>query len=1129
MTDNELIPYRSSNSNDIEVNSKSNPLSKKRSSIKWVQKISQSTRKSVTKKSTVEIELETTVENMISRAEIHRKSNRPLIKLKDFDNDTQFCRCCFLPAEDGKYLRTCGLCENTDKFAYYGRGTSLFFSYFRFSILISALALCSMAIPSFFLNNHYTNQLIDTCSKIYAIKGENISSDFPDCIDFINIKGVSEYFIKEGDWEFKYDGLNLKYYRKVYQEIVGSDDSVDKILINYHITTFMALVSLFLINLLYIILLYNINRQHDLSINSPSDYTIIISNLHSAFKIFLKNITKINDIIRRINANNNDLLTQNIKLINTQDLEFKAGIKECQKELEILGLKDYPKDKEINILEGFNNFIKNKICVGTNGDKLEYFNICKINICYKIDEYMKIEEKIQELKRKIYKVKRQKYQIKKNYELHLKDDERRYFYNPLPDFIGNLFNCGICEKFETLSDILKEKKELEIKLSELLEQTENLTEDNFSGAVFVTFNKIDEAERFLAPYPKNLIMSIFNGIKNLKYYLCGCCVDKEKKELFFLNRNLGIKEAPEPEDVIFENLQYSSFKRFIRTVLVYFLSLIIIFISFIIILFLTDYQNQKMKNNTNNNVVKYGISIAVTLIISVINSIFQFILEFLTKNEKQISNTDYYLSFSIKLTIFTFLNSGVIPLISSYYYSESKYDLLLTNMLTLFLSNSFLTPIMWTINFELLKKGFKICLIKRGINNEKYTQMELNKIYELLDMNLSYKYSYIFKTLLMSFLYMPIFPMSIAISFLGFLFGYFLEKFNFSKMYRRPEMLNSKICEFYSNYFVINFFMLCLGNYIFLRDNNQSNIFCISNFIIFGILIIIPYNQIFVCDFIDIKESTLKTKEYEEYYFQLFNDYERINPMTKKEAIKRFFGNLKKDGSITESDYKLICNNIDKVNLMETYYRARKKFSDSLLLKIFMNIPDVSHKKELKGKVSFIEKLKEISKNNKTKMLNLLLSNMNHNNEHFDNYHLKEVNEIDIDNKDNENKEPRSSIRELNNNVLLNFSSNVNSNNNNIFTNNINTNTNTSNNEQLEEDKKREKKRARLSKKNMEIFKHLIRMEQRKILHYYKNPILFLIKRMCEGIIVHNNEKQEENINNLSIINEDDSIHESNK
>ena len=76
---------------------------------------------------------------------------------------------------------------------------------------------------------------------------------------------------------------------------------------------------------------------------------------------------------------------------------------------------------------------------------------------------------------------------------------------------------------------------------------------------------------------------------------------------------------------------------------------------------------------------------------------------------------------------------------------------------------------MWTINFELLKKGFKICLIKRGINNEKYTQMELNKIYELLDMNLSYKYSYIFKTLLMSFLYTPIFPMSIAISFLGFL------------------------------------------------------------------------------------------------------------------------------------------------------------------------------------------------------------------------------------------------------------------------------------------------------------------------------------------------------------------------
>ena len=60
--------------------------------------------------------------------------------------------------------------------------------------------------------------------------------------------------------------------------------------------------------------------------------------------------------------------------------------------------------------------------------------------------------------------------------------------------------------------------------------------------------------------------------------------------------------------------------------------------------------------------------------------------------------------------------------------------------------------------------------------------------------------------------------MSIAISFLGFLLGYFLEKFNFSKMYKRPEILNGKICEFYANYFTINFFMLAIGDFIFLND-----------------------------------------------------------------------------------------------------------------------------------------------------------------------------------------------------------------------------------------------------------------------------------------------------------------------
>jgi hypothetical protein len=495
-----------------------------------------------------------------------------------------------------------------------------------------------------------------------------------------------------------------------------------------------------------------------------------------------------------------------------------------------------------------------------------------------------------------------------------------------------------CEKFYELSDIESEKEKLESKLKELLKETGNLTADNFSGVVFVTFDNIKEQEKFLEPFPKNFIMNVFVSIKNLKYFLCCCFIDKYKRKRFLLKRNISVDEAPEPEDVIFENLQYSSLQRFFRTLLIYFISFIMIFICFVIILTFNYLQIKLQRgNNGNKKAIKYTISLLITLVISILNSVFQFFLDFLTKKERQISMTNYYLSYSIKLTIFTFITSGVIPLISSYYYnSKVNFDLLVTNIFTIFLSNSFLTPIMWTMNFEYFFKKLKICLVENKC--EHYTQKELNSLYELLDMAIATKYSYITKTLLMSFLYMPIFPLSIAISLVGFIFGYFLEKFNFAKMYKRPDILNSEICEFYSNYFGVNFFMLAIGDFIFLEDENNRNLLSIINVIIFGALVIIPYNQIFDIDFIGINESDLNQDKYEECYFTFFNDYEKTNPMTKKEGIKNFMLKLEKDGLISRSEYSRIISNFDNTNLMETYYKARKNIGNSMAQQSFVNM-----------------------------------------------------------------------------------------------------------------------------------------------------------------------------------------------
>ena len=532
---------------------------------------------------------------------------------------------------------------------------------------------------------------------------------------------------------------------------------------------------------------------------------------------------------------------------------------------------------------------------------------------------------------------------------------------------------------------------------------------------------------------------------------------------------------------------------------IYIFSLIIIAGCFIIILFLNNFQTKRSNKKGVLPLVKYGLSLAISLVISILNSIFQYILENLTKKEKQISMTNFHLSFSIKLTIFTFFTSAIIPLISNYVFSKAEFDLLVTNMFMLFITNAFLTPFMWSINFEFLLKKIKICLLTQ--NQETYTQKELNELYELLDMSIASKYSYIFKTLLMSFLYMPIFPLSIAISLVGFVFGYFLEKFNFSHMYKRPDILNSKICEFYSNYFSINFFMLAIGDWIFLEESNKTNILSILNVLIFAGLIIIPYNQIFDIDFIGINESDLNQEKYEDCYFTFFNDYEKTNPMTKKEGIKNFMLKLEKDGLISRAEYSRILSNFDNTNLMETYYKARKNIGNALAQQSFVNMNKMSTiRRRTKDKTkTLLDSFREMSgKNTDKKALEMLISDKNKNKKkstHMD--EEKIIEENDKESESDSNKGPNS----------FNLSFSVNNSVQETEKNDFNYSNNT-----IQKNKRKKNNKVNIVAPNkFKRRQNIVNPEDQQAIlnlaYMYNNPFLFGIKNLCENI----NEEEDEN------------------
>ena len=161
-------------------------------------------------------------------------------------------------------------------------------------------------------------------------------------------------------------------------------------------------------------------------------------------------------------------------------------------------------------------------------------------------------------------------------------------------------------------------------------------------------------------------------------------------------------------------------------------------------------------------------------------------------------------------------------------------------------------------------------------------------------------------------------------------------------------MLNGRIYEVYSNFFVINLFMVSLGDYLFLKDTLELNVWVVVNKILFSILIIIPYNNLLSIDFIGINESDLKKgKLYEDYFNDFINDYERNNPITKKDGIKHFLDKLLEKVLITKDDYDSILENYENMNLLEIYYKFKLHFGSNLLKRA---LNDIKLKKQNENK-----------------------------------------------------------------------------------------------------------------------------------------------------------------------------------
>ncbi len=301
-------------------------------------------------------------------------------------------------------------------------------------------------------------------------------------------------------------------------------------------------------------------KQCDDNLISPSDYTIMIENLRNSEGIIDK------DLIEFITKEWEKLVSETVK-------ENKKPSFLMQSE------------------RGLKNIFERK------------FEIKQVIEAFQIGEFINLERKKMEMnktkRKKVWEIKKKLLKNNVKYDL-LENLSKKYFEfskNRSQNLkeIQNEFENELClfmnkKKIKRIKKFFLQIKDLEIKWNNIIEIMEKLCFDKQCPISFMTVNyqeriifdpkinkqnKLKDAEILCKKFAFSEKKLLFSYLKNFF---------KSKEKMNTLNHFLHIKRAPEPTDILWENLQFSKAqrKKFRRYSL--FFSFLYMFLAFIFLL-----------------------------------------------------------------------------------------------------------------------------------------------------------------------------------------------------------------------------------------------------------------------------------------------------------------------------------------------------------------------------------------------------------------------------------------------------------------------------------------------------------------------------------------------------------------
>ena len=833
-------------------------------------------------------------------AEVHGAAQR-LLKVHRITKYVKFCRCCSLPQETPSVVVPFNWFDEQLDF---GIGIYLYFYYIKFCIIMSIICIGLSSISTIVFTKDYVSDIKNYCQK-YTLNGTLFNST----------ESLYNTSVEEGGYSLSNLIDDCKKYMDYGNTNVTNDDEAFE-------EDWLSDMSTYNLRTYYDIFKYKATKkQIDNIDNILLDYS---------FMYFLTGICVLIT---------NFLFIQIVSLLSQYE-NFKATTPADYAAL----LHGVPKPED-------NGKMKDEVIkiIKEVSQYTQPYVVDQIIPCLRIREIYEVAKSKYKEETKLYHVNNFEKQIKLNKENKFSKENDNLHY----------FKSFLCFNNKTpVKEIEKKIEEQQKKLDEM--QTElNENPNKFNGGTFfVVFDNMKMKDDFCNFFPNSIFSKI---VWSFRYFiqncLCSKCWNERNKKLSKLKMSIEVTSFIEPYEVEWENMGYTRCERNVRLFFSMLVFIILVIVELGIIIGLNALQRWVAKKK--KEFLKYILSFLISIIISITNFVGKILFKKLTFMEQIEIKTNFYISYSIKLTIFTFVTIAILPLVSNIIFGLNGSDILINNLFMIFITNIFLPPLLFYLGPEYILKLYKRTNAKLELKDVKYekstyTQGELNEIFENPEMDICYKYSYINNVCLISLFYMSIFPIGMIFGFAALIFAY-LSEFLYISFYKRPEILNSQLCRFYVSNFKWTIFIFALGNYILLSmvNENQRKNWSLINLIVFFVLGLIPY-QSFKVNPIGISEGTYKYDTYSNNFIYFSTDYEKLNPFSRKKAYTNYFQKLIDSEIIDPTEGQRIIKKVQNTNEITAYLRGRRHLNYYIASQELNNIY-MKNKNEQKIKFMFSE------------------------------------------------------------------------------------------------------------------------------------------------------------------------------